>query len=168
MGVTISGLLSQNINFNLGKIISCNQLGSDKLQIKYRLSIPSWIDDKTLVTQENHSILYSGNKKKNIKRHEVFLWNLDSNYPEIGNNKYFCYKKEYNIMDWVKPGFNILYFLKQEREAIFKELKANIVLEKIGHLSKQWQNLTDGKFQHSDQILVNYGKSKQLVELSPF
>lgn len=158
----ISEIIAKTLNFKNG-IISVSALGSKELSVTYRMSIPNFIDDSTLIKESCHSIIYSKNRKKGTKQYVVDLTNISEGYPMVGRNKYFCYNKKYNIIDCLDKS-NFTQFLNEERIKIFTETKANILLQKIGVLSKHYEGVTSGSYYSDSLREIDYGRSRYDVD----
>lgn len=167
--MTIEKLIANQINHCKNRCYSCNQLGYGKLKISYHLTLPAFADDSDFITSNNCRITYMGNKKKKMSRFTVNNDNVNNGYPRVTSNKRLSVDVVYNIKDWLNfnvnsQEFHIMNFLSIERERVFREFKSNITLIKIGHLSKQWQDESDGKYHIKDKF--NYGESKFNTEVN--
>lgn len=146
---------------------------SDEIEIKFLMSVPMWIDDKEVVKDPFHTMLYAGNRKKNINQFEAKFEDLSKGYPQVGNNKFFTITRNYKILDLLKDDKDIIYYLKQERTNAFREVKSNIMLQKIGYLTKEWDELTSGKESYLEKVKYSDTKfdrnyNKKVKEDYPF
>ena len=159
----IESLVVNQINFKRINVATTrsssedNPLKPGEIDVTFKMSIPKWCNDKELIKESSHSILYSGNVKKNRGKHLVNLKNVDKKYPRVGNNKFFCITKRYNIIDWISKSIDFTYFLSEEREKYLREVKSNIKLQEIGEKTKEWNMSCEGKFYTDER--VNYGLS---------
>lgn len=153
--MNVSDLIITHINWNT-KIMRATPL-SGGINVKFLLSVPAWVNDKDLVKQDNHSVIYAGSEKKGRNRFEVKLSTLDLDYPIVGNNKYFAVTKFYKVEEFLNIS-NIKTYMTEEREKIFRETRSNIILEQIGELTKKWNSVSEGKYFKSDK--TNYGLNK--------
>ena len=155
----IARLVTNRINFNKNKTISARVLSNTEISVSFRLSIPAWVKDDELIKQDNQKIVYASNVKKQIRGYVVNMSNLKSGYPRVTNNKYFICEKTYDISAWLTDGVDFQLLLYKEREKELIELKANIILENIGFLSKQWQDTLDGNLPII-KSRIQYGPTK--------
>lgn len=160
MSIIVNNLIANAINHTKNRCTRARNIGNNQIEVSYYLSIPIWIKDTDLIKDENCFIVYAANKKKKINKFIVDLkLAFHSNYyPQVSNNKFFCYKQKYDVSNWLKSDFDIQLFLSSEREKNLREIKSNILLEKIGNLTKQWNDVTSGKY--PEKTLVNYGLSR--------
>lgn len=143
----VVNLVVNTINYNKNRTYTAKVKSNELVEVTFRLSIPAWMDDSELIKEDYHKVLYAKTKKTNAFL--VTIKNVNDGYPSVGNNKYFLYSRDYNILDWVKSGIDITQFLLTEREKVFRELRSNIILEQIGDLTKKWTDVSDGKFHNS-------------------
>jgi hypothetical protein len=134
----ITKLISNHINFSKNKAYNARAISNLEIEVTFSLAIPVWVKDDELIKEDNHSILYCQNVKKNIERLLVTKQTVNESwYPPVSNNKFFRVKRVYNVKDWLTNDYNFTTILTVEREKIFREVKANILLEKIGQLTKE-------------------------------
>lgn len=152
----VSELIAQHINFN-AKTMKSRIIDKDNVRVTFMLSVPAWINDLDMIKTEDHSIIYAGNKKKGINRHEVTLKNVAEGYPSVSNSKFFTISRNYSVSELTKVD-NIKMFMTSEREQVFREIRSNILLEQVGELTKKWNSVSEGKYFKSEKI--NYGKNK--------
>jgi len=160
----ITSLVVNAINYNKNKTLSAKRVSNGVIEVSFRLSIPGWVNDKELIKEDCHSILYA--KSKTGHRYLVNLANIDKGYPSVSNNKYFLITKKYDITTWLKEGTNYRYLLTEERERIFRETRSNIILQQIGQLTNKWQTVSDGKFYLEQPSSLNYGQLKFSKEVN--
>ena len=129
-----------------------------EIRVNFKLSIPAKMNDKELIKSSNQSILYCGRKNKNICRYYVTLNNVDLPYPNVGNNKFFCEERIYNIIDLINNKVDVLSFFRKERRKIFKELQMELKLEEIGRATREWEALSNGDYYY--ELSDNYGISR--------
>jgi hypothetical protein len=158
----ITKLISNHINFSKNKAYNARAISNLEIEVTFSLAIPVWVKDDELIKEDNHSILYCQNVKNGIKRLLVTKQTANESwYPPVSNNKFFRVKKVYNVKDWLTDDYNFTTILTVEREKIFREVKANILLEKIGQLTRDWNDVIDGT--HNPwKTYFNYGFSKSL------
>lgn len=134
-----------------------------EIEVTFRLSVPKWINDKEIIKTDNQFIQYAIKRDKESKQvtkiyHKVFLKNVDQLYPSVGNNKFFCETRRYNIIDFINERKDVIFFLREERRKIFRELQMHIKLEEIGEKTRQWEALSNGTYDNN--IKLNYGMSR--------
>lgn len=139
----IERLITNYLNLNK-KYLSAKYNG-DTIFITYRLSVPSWCNDnKFLSGNPNRKIVYASSKKYSSNTvtisHNAEL--IDGSLP-IGKNKFYCETLNYPTDTFSKVDID--QFVYQEYQNVFRELNSNILLEKIGFLSKQFDAVTSGK-----------------------
>lgn len=139
--------------------------GCGEITIKFFMNVPDEFLNSTWITNENRSVNYSAynidrqtseltNNEKGLdmifhhKRHVKFrpeckdLRKYDI-VKTMSKRKRIIESRTYKIIDLIDKDLRDFFF--KEREAIFGETKGNIILEKIGKLSKQWENITSNK-----------------------
>jgi hypothetical protein len=159
----ITKLISNHINFSKNKAYNARAINNLEIEVTFSLAIPAWVKDHELVKEDNQSILYCQNVKKGIPNFLITKNNAnDSWYPPVSNNKFFRVKRVYNVKDWLTSDYNFTSILTVEREKIFREVKANILLEKIGQLTKDWNDVVDGNY-NPWKGNFNYGFAKSLT-----
>jgi hypothetical protein len=162
----------------LEKII-CNQLNTlkylkatfsqlGKIEIEYRLSVPSWCNDrKYLGTDEKRAVIYSRNKKYNNPGVKVNFRNYNElNNSHVSRNKFYTERYTYSVIDLIGKDLTDMFY--KEYLNVFRELKSNILLEKIGDLSKQWDTLTSGKDVIVNEARIPYVYPIQSLDTIPF
>lgn len=147
----VAGLIAQKINRSTNKSISARVKDGKTLCIRFLLGVPAFSSDEDLLKVSNSTIIYARNAKKNIRQYVVTNENKDKDYPYVTNSKFLAVHKDYNISEWLESKEYIITFLRKERQKVFLETKSNIVLEKIGILSKQYDNLTSGVY-YTDKV----------------
>lgn len=156
----IVNLVVNSINNKKTKNMSCRVKSNNEVIVTFYLPIPASTSDVDLITSENTFVIYKSNKKQNFKRYEVGLYNIKDPYPPVSKSKVFAVQRTYCIDSWINlnPGF--FSYLNTQREEIFREVKCNILLNKIGVLSKQWEHISSGKPSYSvDKPLEPYSNS---------
>lgn len=154
---SIAGLIANKINFgNRGRFKACVKT-TDSIVVTYMLSIPKWVNDKELIKSDREHIIYAKTKRTN--KFKVLFSEIDNKYPLVGNNKYYCIERAYNVVDWLKFD-DILGYVRSEREKIFRETKSNIMLENIGELTRQWNETTNGKYAKDERKSYAFGFGK--------
>ena len=139
-------------------------INAETIQVVYNLSIPNWVNDKEVLTQDNMNIMYSkyipskeyGYEGFHYLHHYVTKKNADEVYPLVGNKKWFRVFKDYKVQDLITK--NITSYFSQEAELLLREIKSYILLQKIGDLSGKWEAVNVGQYYHSTKL--NYAYSK--------
>lgn len=157
--MTVAGLISNSINHGRNACYTSRVRSYNELEIIFKLPVPAWFNDSVWVTNENTRVLYNENKKKGLHACVVDIKNINDGYPTLSNNKSLCYYKRYSVEDFSKQ-LCFSKFLTAEREIIFREVKSNITLEKIGHLSKKYSMEVEGKYYNELEEIINYADSK--------
>lgn len=130
---------------NLKKYLKASYNKQGEITVEYRLSVPSWCNDaQYLGNNEKRSVLYARNKKYGNDGARATCKNInDLDNCSISKNKFYTESHTYSIVDLIGKDLNDLFY--KDYLDTFRELKSNILLEKIGDLSKQWDLLTSGK-----------------------
>lgn len=157
----LANLIKNVLTHNRSYKFITNVLDPNTIKVTYNLSIPNWVNDKEVLTQDNMSILYSRYTPEvpdnNIYvSHYVNNKNVDDDYPLVGNKKWFRVSKTYLVTDLIDK--ELIYYFYKESEKALAEIKSYILLQKIGDLSAQWEAVNTGK--HSVTRKFNYGVSK--------
>ncbi len=130
---------------NLKKYLKASYNKQGEITVEYRLSVPSWCNDvQYLGNNEKRSVIYARNKKYDNDGARVTCKNINTlDRYGISKNKFYTESHTYSIVDLIGKDLNDLFY--KDYLDTFRELKSNILLEKIGDLSKQWDLLTSGK-----------------------
>ena len=130
---------------NLKKYLKASYNKQGEINVEYRLSVPSWCNDvQYLGNNEKRSVIYARNKKYDNDGARVTCKNINTlDRYGISKNKFYTESHTYSIVDLIGKDLNDLFY--KDYLDTFRELKSNILLEKIGGLSKQWDLLTSGK-----------------------
>ena len=157
-----SDIIQTQINY-CGKVrgYNCQRISEKELMITYRMSIPSWCNDNELIKSENWGIMYSKDSKLNTETTCITFTNKDDDYHKVSNKKALQYHKRYNISDIMLLEQDLFEYLTSEKESVFREVKANIVLEKVQDLTKEWDDLTSNKRKDYSKR-PNYGENRYL------
>lgn len=152
----ITNLVVNNINFSLNKTMRAKSVNNTDIEVMFRMTIPAYINDKDLIKNENHSVMYMSSKKLGTDRFSVTIKNMNDSYPRVSNNKCLCIKRRYNIIDWITSNSNYFDLLCKDRELAFRELKSNIILENIGELTKKWNASIEGSYYEDNRPAYGY------------
>jgi hypothetical protein len=139
-------------------------IDNNTIQVVYNLSIPNWVNDKEVLTQDNMNIMYSKyipSKENDYTEfhHHYYVTkkNADEAYPLVGNKKWFRVFKDYKVEDLINK--DIMYYFFQEAELALREIKSYILLQKIGDLSGKWEAVNAGQ-PNNYPVRFNYAYSK--------
>lgn len=133
---------------------------NDGINVRFILTVPKDTDDDYLVSK-GFDVIYPRNTKLGINQilypvkeltnsREVIVTGPENYLVKAYNNhknsrqKFARFHKEYKLVDLI--AVDIKDLLIKEHEKVFRELRSNIVLEKIGKLSKRYEKILDGKF----------------------
>ena len=166
--MTVAQIIAKNLKSDYMNYV-CHSVGKENIEISYRLSIPAWINNTQVLKKANQHILYCGNNKKHISQYRVFLPDVLKPTPSnLTNNKMLVEHKTYKVVDLLQEEHIHLY-LTHEREKMFRELRSNILLEKIGNLTAKWNAVSEGKTFYDEQDSKNYPKVKAISTVTePF
>ena len=126
------------------------------MSFRFSLPIAMTVNDKEILKLPTQRITYARNGKKGIYRYIVTLSNVNDGYPLVSNSKHFSEVVTFNLSDLVKQ-LDLKLFLIQEYEKLFRELKSELILQKIGELTKKWSEISAGKYPTIEQP---YGQLK--------
>ena len=146
----------------ISKQIDCIPMTTqeDSVMVKYRLSIPNWVENKDVVKDGTQYVLYTANRKHRIAPYIVWHHEINQNLPShISNNKMLVNTVVYTVDELLKKP-SIVTFINKEHDRLFREIRANITLQKIGNLTAKWNAITDGVHYHDQHSTDNYIKLK--------
>ena len=157
---TIGILIKNHINFQKNKSIRCefDHNNVNNLKVKFILPIPNWLDNESLLKNEDNDYIVYAKKRGNNNdtesnsRFKITNKNLGDivNIP-YGRNKYLIKEKTYKSIELGNQN-NLLDFLKTERNNMFREIKSDILLMRLGDLGKQYEALTGGNDYYNSQL----------------
>jgi hypothetical protein len=145
---------------------TCHPQTKDLIEVCYRLTVPRWVEDSSLVKNSQQHVLYFGNSKKGIAQYKVDLNSLGQVFPRVTNSKAFIESRVYSIDELSKVG-DLNMYLSTQREKIFREVRSNIILEQIGNLTQKWNHVSDGKYFHDQKDPKNYPRVYPVIHHKP-
>jgi len=118
-------------------------VGSNLIRLNFNLKVPSWVNDEEFLDKYSYidSIKYVHNEGcVYFRRHNRYV-----SITKYTNNKYIIINKTYDLNNIIKPDFDFLGYFKNEYEKMFREIRSEIELTKIGEATAKWQAITEGK-----------------------
>ena len=160
--MTAAQVICNAINLR-SKCFKATCLFNDKINVKYFLVVNKHVNDKEIIeANPEWCIRYNSNAKNGKSRFIVDKTNVNNDYPNVSNNKSIVVTRVYEMSQILRPDIHLHEFFYNERNLIFRELKANMKLEEIGELTKEWEAINDGKIFIHKKHLLGYGVKRNL------
>lgn len=137
----LSKIISTHLN-QTKKYLTCQYSGND-LYVFFRLPVPAWCYDSKFLVKDNRYVRYNGSRKYNTNSYTITKNSINLPHPPVGKNKVYIEQVKYSVNDFLDKDVD--EFMYKEYQNTFRELNAEILLEKIGMLSKQYDEVTSGK-----------------------
>lgn len=153
--MTIRWLLEKH--FSKSPLCRIGKFGNiDTLEVKFFMNMPAHYPNSAWVKNESKRVNYSPTKKhgfQSITYREGCTDPYKYNSPPTDSKrKRAVISKTYKIEDLIKE--NVSAFICNEHARLFKELKSEILLDKIGTLSAKWNKLTGGPDPEAEEYVA--------------